>query len=192
MTAILDAYSEIWNSSRHELAPGCLNKGHNQVDDFRRALVFAAWILLVAAAVEVAIGAWTLSGLPGSPAAPYHQGSLFGPATAPPLWMRATVAVPNLVEFTVTALPVAAVLIVALGGCPAVTARRVTLTAVTIQTVAPGLGLVACVAVLGKIGGRNRRCSGRANPDDCCPSVAWRDDGDTAAGGRWQAVITAS
>ena len=30
MAAILDAYSEIWESSRYELAPGCLNKSYNQ------------------------------------------------------------------------------------------------------------------------------------------------------------------
>lgn len=74
----------------------------------------------------------------------------FGPATAPPFWLRATEALPNLVGFTVTALPVTAVLLAALAGCSAGTVRWVTLTAVIIQTVALALGLIAWVAVLGK------------------------------------------
>jgi hypothetical protein len=58
-----------------------------------------------------------------------------------------------MVSFTVTALPVAAVLLAALAGRPAGTARGVTLTAVIIQAVALALGLVAWVAILGKTGG---------------------------------------
>jgi hypothetical protein len=123
-------------------------------DELRRAREYAAWILLAAAAVQVFIGAWTLSGLPGGPGAGavFHSGSLFGRAIVAPLWARAEYAVPYLVEFTVTALPVAAVLLAALGGRPVGTANRVTLTAVIIQAVALALGLVAWVAVLGKTG----------------------------------------
>ena len=99
-------------------------------EDVRRARALTAWIFLVAAAVEVVLGAWALSGIPGGP---------FGnePVTGTPFWLRAESAVSHLLPFTVTALPVAAVLL---------SARRVTLTAVTIQTVALVLGMVACVA----------------------------------------------
>ena len=121
-------------------------------EDFRRAREYAAWILLAAAAVQVLIGAWTLSGLPGGPAVVYHTGSLFGPATVPPFWLRADEAFPNLVPVTVTALPVAAVLLVAMAGPPVGTAHRVTLTAVIIQSVALALGVVAWVGTLGHDG----------------------------------------
>jgi hypothetical protein len=123
-------------------------------EEFRRAREYAAWILLAAAAVQVLIGAWTLSGLPGGPGAGaiFHSGSLFGQATAAPFWLRAEYAVPYLVEFTVTALPVAAVLLVALVGRPPAAADRITQIAVIIQAVALALGLVAWVAVLGKAG----------------------------------------
>jgi hypothetical protein len=118
-------------------------------EDFRRAREYAAWILLGAAAVRVLIGAWTLSGLPGGPAVAYSTGSVFGPATVFPFWLRADEALPSLVQFAVTALPVAAVLLVAVGGRPVGTAHRVTLTAVIIQTVALALAVVAWVGMLG-------------------------------------------
>ena len=121
-------------------------------EEFRRAREYAAWILVAAAAVEVFIGAWTLSGLAGGPLAEFHIGSIFGPATSPPFWLRADGALPRLVQFTVTALPVAAVLLVALAARPAGTAHRVTLTAVVIQTVALALGVVAWVGTLGHDG----------------------------------------
>jgi hypothetical protein len=120
-------------------------------EDFRRAREYAAWILLAAAAVQVFIGAWALSGLPGGPYAGFHSSSIFGSVTGSFL-IRAEGAFPYMVSFTVTALPVAAVLLVALGGRPPGTAHRITLIAVIIQTVALALGLVAWVAVLGKTG----------------------------------------
>lgn len=121
-------------------------------EDFRRTRVYAASTLLVAAAVEVVIGAWTLSGLPGGPAAGGQFG-LSGALTGSPFWLRAEEALPNLLQFAITALPVAAVLLVALAEGPAATARRVTLTAMAIQVVALALGVVGWVAILGKIGG---------------------------------------
>jgi hypothetical protein len=121
-------------------------------EDFRRAREYAAWILLAAAAVQVFIGAWALSGLPGGPYAGFRSSSIFGSVTGSFL-IRAEGAFPYMVSFTVTALPVAAVLLAALAGRPAGTARGVTLTAVIIQAVALALGLVAWVAILGKTGG---------------------------------------
>ena len=119
-------------------------------DEFRRAREYAAWILLAAGAVQVVLGAWALSGLPEGPAAVFQSG--FGQATLPAFWMRAEVAFPDLVAFTVTVLPVAAVLLVALVGRPPAAAHRITQIAVIIQAVALALGLVAWVAVLGKTG----------------------------------------
>jgi hypothetical protein len=112
-------------------------------EDFRRARAYAAWILLVAAAVEVAMGAWALSGLPGGP----FSGNPLGSAIS--FGLRGEAAAPNLLQFTVTALPVAAVLLAAMGGRPVGTTRQITVTAVTIQTLALLLGMVACVAAFG-------------------------------------------
>jgi hypothetical protein len=119
-------------------------------DDFRRAREYAAWILLAAAAVQVFVGAWTLAGLSGGPVV--SSGSIFGTAPTVTFWMRAQAAFSYLVSITVTALPVAAVLLAALPGRQAVTVRRITLTAVIIQAVALALGLVAWVAILSKTG----------------------------------------
>lgn len=119
-------------------------------DDFRRAREYAAWILLVAAAVPVFVGAWTLAGLSGGPV--LSSGSIFGVASTPPFSLRAEAAFSYLVEITYTALPVAAVLLAALPGRQAVTVGRITLTAVIIQAIALALGLVAWVAILGKSG----------------------------------------
>lgn len=115
---------------------------------FRRAREFAAWTLLAALVVSVFTGAWVLSGLPGGPAA-YHSGSIFGPTASPPFWFRGQEAIGYLVPVSVTALPVAAVLLAALAGRPPATLRPITLTAVTIQAVALALGLVAWIATLG-------------------------------------------
>jgi len=115
-------------------------------ENVRQARAFAAWIFLVAASVEIVLGAWALSGLPGGPFAQGAPGSLTGSA----LWLRGEAAAPYLLQITVTALPVAAVLLAAIGGRPVGTARQVMVTAVTIQTVALVLGMVACVVALGQ------------------------------------------
>jgi len=119
-------------------------------DEFRLAREYAAWILLVAVAVPVFVGAWTLAGLSGGPV--LSSGSIFGAAPTPPFWLRAEAAFSYLVEFKVTALPVAAVLLAALPGRQAVTVRRITLSAVIIQAIALALGVVAWVGILGKTG----------------------------------------
>jgi hypothetical protein len=121
-------------------------------EEFRRAREYAAWILLAAGAFQVFIGAWTLSGVPGGPGAGFvfNSGSVFGSATVAPFWLRGETSFPDLVAFTVTALPVAAVLLVALVGRPPAAAHWITQTAVIIQAVALALGLVAWAAVLGK------------------------------------------
>jgi hypothetical protein len=160
-------------------------------ENVRQARAYAAWIFLVAAAVEIALGAWALSGLPGGPFPQDTPGSLTGSA----LWLRGEAAAPYLLQITVTALPVAAVLLAAIGGRPVGTARQVTVTAVTIQTVALVLGMVACVVApklpLGGrlLGGRHRRRGGRADPDQRSPSLARRGPADAAEGWHPPAVM---
>jgi hypothetical protein len=121
-----------------------------KTDDFGRAREYAAWMLLAAAAVQVALGARTLAGLPGGPGS--SAAAVFRPATAPAFAFRAESAIPELVAVTVTALPVTAVLLVALAGRAAATARQIVLTAVTIQAVALALGLVAWLGSIGTTG----------------------------------------
>jgi hypothetical protein len=131
------------------IPPGHLIRGDGMdSEDFRRARDFAAWTLLAAAAVQVFIGAWALSGLPGGPF-PYHSGSIFAPTTSAPFWFRGETAISYLVGVSVTVLPVAAALLAALAGRPSAALNPITLTAVTIQAVALALGLVAWIATLG-------------------------------------------
>ena len=106
-------------------------------EDFRRARDLAAWILLAATVVFVVIGAWELLGLPR---APFPESS-FG--------LRSESAVGYLTTFEVTALPVAAVLLVTFVGRPAARAWQLTRAAVVVQAVALGLGLIAWAASLG-------------------------------------------
>jgi hypothetical protein len=108
-------------------------------EDFRRARDLAAWILLAATAVFVVIGAWELLGLPKAP----FPGSFR---------LRSLSAVGYLTTFEVTALPVAAVLLVTFVGRPAATAWQLTRAAVVVQAVALGLGLIAWAASLGRGG----------------------------------------
>jgi hypothetical protein len=106
-------------------------------EDFRRARDLAAWILLAATVVFVVIGAWELFGLPRAP------------FSASSFRARSGSAVGYLTTFEVTALPVAAVLLVTFVGRPAATAWQLTRAAVVVQAVALGLGLIAWAASLG-------------------------------------------
>jgi hypothetical protein len=114
--------------------------------EFRRARGFAAWLLLVAAAVLVVTAAWQFLGLPGS-----TDTSPLTPAL--PLSERGVEAVGSLASVDLTVLPVAAALLVALAGPPVPTARQATLTAVIIQGIALVLALIGWGAGL-KAGGR--------------------------------------
>ncbi len=79
---------------------------------FRRAREFLAWTLLAAAAIQVFMGRGP-GGCPEGPAS-YHSGSIFAPTVSPPFWFRGQSAIGFLVPVSVTALPVAAVLPIAL------------------------------------------------------------------------------
>ncbi len=104
-------------------------------EDFRKAREYAAWLLLVAGVIVVAVGIWQLLGLPGS-------------SPGPTLADHGFAASGDLVGIDVTLLPVAAVLLAALGG-PLGSTRQITLYAVIIQVAALGLGFIAWLISLG-------------------------------------------
>jgi hypothetical protein len=106
-------------------------------EDFRRARDVAAWILLAAMAVLIVMGTWEFLDVPGAP----FPESTFA--------LRSYAAFTSLVAFKVTALPVAAVLLVTFVGRPAAAARQITRVAVILQAVALSLGLIAWAASLG-------------------------------------------
>lgn len=103
--------------------------------DFRRAREYAAWLLLVAAVILLGIGIWLLLGLPGS-------------SDGPTFADRAYAATPNLVGIDFTLLPVAAVLLAALGS-PLGSLRQIALYSVIVQLIAFVLGLIAWLFSLG-------------------------------------------
>jgi hypothetical protein len=106
-------------------------------EEFGRARDLAAWLLLAGAAVFVVMGAWELLGLPRAP------------FSEPTFTLRSNVATASLVAIDVTALPVAAVLLVTLVGRAGGAARQITRVAVILQAIALGLGVIAWTASLG-------------------------------------------
>jgi hypothetical protein len=104
--------------------------------DFRQAREGAAWLLLAAAVISVGIGIWMLLGLPGS-------------SDGPTLAEHVEAASGYLVGIDFTLLPVAAVLLAALGGTPAGSLRQIVLLALIVQLVALGLGVIAWLISIG-------------------------------------------
>jgi hypothetical protein len=103
--------------------------------DFPRAREYAAWLLLFAAVILLGIGIWLLLGLPGTSDGPTLAGHVYA-------------ASPNLVGIDFTLLPVAAVLLAALGS-PLGSLRQIALYAVIIQLIALALGLIGWLLSLG-------------------------------------------
>jgi hypothetical protein len=141
-------------------------------DSVRRVREPLAWALLAVAAIAVLVSAWQLFGLPGNglPAGPVATSApvTTGPSpvavtpgtpvtTAPSpvavtpgtFGFRASAVAPQFVAGGIFTLPVLSVILVAFAGGLTDRARQVVQTAVSIQIVALGLGVLSWLAALG-------------------------------------------
>jgi hypothetical protein len=130
-------------------------------DSARRVREPIAWTLLVLTAIGVLISVWVLFGLPGAPvpiAGPTPVPvtgptpvPITGPSPVPVtnFGLRASVVAPQFVALGYVALPVLSVVLVAFAGGLTDRARQVVQTAVTIQALALGLGLLSWLGALG-------------------------------------------
>jgi hypothetical protein len=117
-------------------------------DSARRVREPIAWTLLVLTAIGLLIGAWQLFSLPGAPVI-----TVPGPAQATTFALRASAVAPQFVAAGIITLPVLSVILVAFTGGLTDRARDVVQTAVSIQAVTLGLGLLSW---LGAVGGHVR------------------------------------
>jgi hypothetical protein len=104
--------------------------------DFRRAREYAAWLLLFAAVILLGIGIWMLLGLPGSSDGPTFADHVYA-------------ASGYLVGVDFTVLPVAAVLLAAMGGPGLGSLPQIALYALIIQLIALALGVIGWLFSLG-------------------------------------------
>jgi len=136
-------------------------------DSVRRVREPVAWTLLVIAAIAVLVSAWQLFGLPGAPVAtapgPVSVRSSAPVTTAPgpvpvttapspvavaTFGLRASAVAPQFVAGGIFALPVLSVILAAFAGGLTGRARRVVQTAVSVQAVALGLGVLSWLGAL--------------------------------------------
>lgn len=117
-------------------------------DSVRRLREPVAWTLLVLTAIGLLIGAWQLFGMPGTPpiTAP---GPVPGPVPVASFALRAAVVAPQFVAGGIFLLPILSVVLVAFTGGLTDRARQVVQTAISIQAVTLGLGLLSWLAALG-------------------------------------------
>jgi len=116
-----------------------------------------AWALLAVAAIAVLVSAWQLLGLPGNglPAGPVAASAPVTTAPSPvavtpgTFGFRASAVAPQFVAGGIFTLPVLSVILVAFAGGLTDRARQVVRTAVSIQAVALGLGVLSWVGALG-------------------------------------------
>jgi len=133
-------------------------------DSARRLREPVAWTLLAVAAIGLLIGAWELFSLPGAPhiavpvtvsvptSAPTHgvgAATTSGFRGATSLGIRASTVAPQFVAAYLFALPIVSVILVAFAGGLTVRARQVVETALGIQIVTLGLGLLSWFGALG-------------------------------------------
>jgi hypothetical protein len=110
--------------------------GRMDLTDFRRAREYAAWLLLFAAVILLGIGFWMLLGLPGSSPGP----SLADHVYAANVYLAG-------IDFTL--LPVAAVLLAAIGGPALGSVRQIALYALIVQLIALALSAIGWLFSLG-------------------------------------------
>lgn len=113
-------------------------------DSARRVREPIAWTLLLLTAIGLLIGAWQLFGLPGAPVI-----TVPGPALATTFGLRASAVAPQFVAGGIVVLPVLSVILVAFTGGLTVRARDVVQSAVSIQAVTLGLGLLSWLGAFG-------------------------------------------
>jgi len=119
-------------------------------DSVRRLREPVAWTLLVLTAIGLLIGAWELFGMPGTP--PITVPSpvpITGPVPAATFGLRAAAVAPQFVAGGIFLLPILSVVLVAFTGGLTDRARQVVQTAISIQAVTLGLGLLSWLAALG-------------------------------------------
>jgi hypothetical protein len=119
-------------------------------DSVRRLREPVAWTLLVLTAIGLLIGAWQLFGMPGTPpiTAPGPV-PVTGPVPAATFGLRAAAVAPQFVAGGIFLLPILSVVLVAFTGGLTDRARQVVQTAISIQAVTLGLGLLSWLAALG-------------------------------------------
>ncbi len=155
-----------------QLGEGVPSEAAQAWDSVRRVREPVAWALLAIAAIAVLVSAWQLFGLPGNglPAGPVATSSS-APATAPrpvpvtpgapvvtapspvgvtpgTFGFRASAVAPQFVAGGIFTLPVLSVILVAFAGGLTDRARQVVWTAVSIQAVALGLGVLSWLGAL--------------------------------------------
>ena len=124
-------------------------------DSARRLREPVAWTLLVLTAIGLLIGAWELFGLPGTPpiAVPGLVSPVTGPVPAPvtvtTFALRAAAVAPQFVAGGIFLLPIVSVILVAFAGGLTDRARPVVQTAISIQAVTLGLGLLSWLSAMG-------------------------------------------
>jgi hypothetical protein len=132
-------------------------------ESVRRVREPIAWTLLAITAIAVLVSAWQLFGLPGAPVpaaarpvAVHATAPVGAPVPAAPapvavttFGLRASVVAPQFVTGGIVLLPVLSVLLVAFAGGLTDRARPVVQTAVAIQAVTLGLGVLSWLGALG-------------------------------------------
>jgi hypothetical protein len=117
-------------------------------DSARRLREPVTWTLLVLTALGLLIGAWQLFGMPGTP--PINvPAPVPGPVPAATFGLRAAVVAPQFVVGGIFVLPIVSVVLVAFAGGLTDRARQVVQTAISIQAVTLGLGLLRWLGALG-------------------------------------------
>jgi hypothetical protein len=123
-------------------------------DSVRRVREPVAWTLLVVTAIAVLVSAWLLfglpgAGMPGTPPVPTPIPAGSSPLAVTTFGLRASAVAPQFVAGGIFMLPILSVILVAFAGGLTDRARQVVRTAVSIQAVTLGLGVLSWLGALG-------------------------------------------